>query len=139
MKRHPNEFWKTFFNHSVKTTETSHCIQIHSKQSICQPILSPQIKICNSLMAFFSDEESANIKGEDLQNVPLWPLLQKERNVDFIFAVDSSADTQNWPNGTSFVATYQRFMINATGDVVFPYVPDQQTYPQSLSKLTLAL
>ena len=78
-------------------------------------------------MAFFSVEELANIQGEDLQNVPLWPLLQQERRVDFIFAVDSSADTQNWPNGTSFVATYQKFMVNSTSNVVFPYIPDQQT------------
>jgi lysophospholipase len=78
-------------------------------------------------MAFFSGEESANIKGEDLQNVPLWPLLQNERNVDLIFAVDSSADTQNWPNGTSFVATYERVVANTTSGVVFPYIPDQQT------------
>ena len=70
--------------------------------------------------------------GEDLQNIPLWPLLQKERNVDFIFAVDSSADTQNWPNGTAMVATYGKFMLNATSDVVFPSVPDQQTYPSYL-------
>jgi hypothetical protein len=48
--------------------------------------------------------------------------------VDFVFAVDSSADTQNWPNGTSFVATYQKYLLNATSDVVFPYIPDQQTY-----------
>jgi lysophospholipase len=47
--------------------------------------------------------------------------------VDFIFAVDSSADTQNWPNGTAFVATYEKFMLNQTSDVVFPYIPDQQT------------
>jgi lysophospholipase len=67
--------------------------------------------------------------GEDLQNIPLWPILQKERNVDFIFAVDSSADIQNWPNGTAMVATYGKFMLNATSDVVFPSVPDQQTYP----------
>ena len=70
----------------------------------------------------------SDIQGEDLQNVPLWPLLQKERNVDSIFAVDSSADTQNWPNATAIVATYEKFMLNATSDVVFPYVPDQQTY-----------
>jgi lysophospholipase len=48
--------------------------------------------------------------------------------VDFIFGVDSSADTQNWPNGTAYVATYEKFMLNATSDVVFPYIPDQQTY-----------
>src|SRR5271167_3483521 len=88
-------------------------------------------------MAFFSDEESANIKGEDLQNVPLWPLLQKERNVDFIFAVDSSADTQNWPNATALVATYTKYIVNATSDVVFPPVPDQQTYLNDVMKLNL--
>lgn len=60
--------------------------------------------------------------------MPLWPLLQRERNVDFIFAVDSSADIQNWPNGTAFVATYEKFLSNATSDVVFPSIPDQQTY-----------
>jgi lysophospholipase len=70
--------------------------------------------------------------GEDLQNIPLWPLLQKERNVDFIFAVDSSADIQNWPNATAMVATYGKFMLNATSDVVFPSVPDQQTYTSHL-------
>ena len=47
--------------------------------------------------------------GEDLQNIPLHPLLQPQRRVDVIFAIDSSADTTNrWPNGTSLVATYQR-------------------------------
>ena len=76
----------------------------------------------------FPDDEETDVQGEDLQNVPLWPLLQSERNIDFIFAVDSSADTQNWPNGTAFVATYQKYMLNNTSDVVFPYVPDQQTY-----------
>jgi lysophospholipase len=80
-----------------------------------------------------------NSQGEDLQNVPLWPLLQKERNVDVIFGVDSSADTQNWPNGTAYVATYEKFMLSATSDVVFPHVPDQQTYPPIITPLTTAL
>src|SRR5271169_3226915 len=38
----------------------------------------------------FPQYNKLTIQGEDLQNVPLWPLLQHERNVDFIFAVDSS-------------------------------------------------
>lgn len=69
--------------------------------------------------------------GEDLQNIPLHPLIQPERHVDVIFAVDSSADTKyNWPNGTALVATYERSM-NKTGianGTSFPAVPDQNTF-----------
>jgi lysophospholipase len=69
--------------------------------------------------------------GEDLQNIPLHPLIQPERHVDVIFAVDSSADNDfYWPNGTSLVATYQR-SLNSTGianGTAFPAVPDQNTF-----------
>jgi lysophospholipase len=69
--------------------------------------------------------------GEDGQNVPLHPLIQPERHVDVIFAVDSSADTDYyWPNGTSLVATYER-SLNSSGignGTVFPAVPDQNTF-----------
>jgi len=69
--------------------------------------------------------------GEDLQNIPLHPLIQPERAVDVIFAVDSSADTDySWPNGTSLVATYER-SLNSSGignGTVFPAVPDQNTF-----------
>ncbi|KAF9885821.1 Lysophospholipase 1 [Aspergillus nanangensis] len=69
--------------------------------------------------------------GEDLQNIPLHPLIQPDRNVDVIFAVDSSADTEySWPNGTALVATYER-SLNTTGianGTAFPAVPDQTTF-----------
>lgn len=69
--------------------------------------------------------------GEDLQNIPLHPLIQPERHVDVIFAIDSSADTEyNWPNGTAMVATYER-SLNSTGianGTAFPAVPDQNTF-----------
>lgn len=74
--------------------------------------------------------------GEDLENIPLHPLIQPFRHVDVIFAVDSSADTNNyWPNGTSLVATYQR-SLNGTSAVggnlangtSFPAIPDQNTF-----------
>jgi len=69
--------------------------------------------------------------GEDLQNIPLHPLIQPERHVDVIFAVDSSADTTySWPNGTALVATYER-SLNSTGignGTSFPVVPDQNTF-----------
>jgi lysophospholipase len=68
--------------------------------------------------------------GEDLQNLPLNPLIQPIRGVDVIFAVDSSADTTYlWPNGTSLVATYER-SLNATieNGTSFPAIPDQNTF-----------
>ena len=69
--------------------------------------------------------------GEDLENIPLHPLIQPGRHVDVIFAVDSSADTDSyWPNGTALVATYQR-SLNSSGQAngtSFPAIPDQNTF-----------
>lgn len=74
--------------------------------------------------------------GEDLQNIPFNPLIQPQRAVDVIFAIDSSADiipptnsAQNWPNGTALVATYYR-TTNATmqNGTAFPAIPDQNTF-----------
>ena len=69
--------------------------------------------------------------GEDLENIPLHPLIQPFRQVDVIFAVDSSADTENWPNGTALVATYQRSIngsaANLANGTSFPSIPDQNT------------
>lgn len=66
--------------------------------------------------------------GEDLQNIPLHPLIQPVRDVDVIFAVDSSADTSNWPNGTALVATYQRSVSTIQNGTAFPSIPDQNTF-----------
>lgn len=69
--------------------------------------------------------------GEDLQNIPFYPLLQANRKVDVIFAIDSSADTPTrWPNGTSMVATYQRNSNSSkiANGTAFPSVPDQNTF-----------
>ncbi|KAH8600634.1 lysophospholipase-like protein [Bisporella sp. PMI_857] len=77
-----------------------------------------------------SQELSLVDGGEDGQNIPLYPLIQPVRNVDVIFAVDSSADTTYfWPNGTSLVATYER-SLNATieNGTAFPAIPDQNTF-----------
>ncbi|KAI0414902.1 lysophospholipase [Xylaria grammica] len=67
--------------------------------------------------------------GEDLQNLPLHPLIQPVRSVDVIFAVDSSADTTfNFPNGTALRASYER-SLNAIGNgTKFPAVPDAETF-----------
>lgn len=67
--------------------------------------------------------------GEDLQNIPLHPLIQPQREVDIIFAYDNSADTdQSWPNGTSMVATYERQFLDQGNGTAFPYVPDTATF-----------
>ncbi|KAL9026605.1 MAG: hypothetical protein Q9196_004750 [Gyalolechia fulgens] len=69
--------------------------------------------------------------GEDYQNIPLHPLIQPNRQVDIIFAIDSSADTDSvWPNGTSLVATYER-NLNSSGignGTSFPSIPDVNSF-----------
>ncbi|KAB8074221.1 lysophospholipase [Aspergillus leporis] len=68
--------------------------------------------------------------GEDGQNIPLHPLIQPTRQVDVIFAVDSTANIHNWPSGKSLVRTYER-SLNSTGignGSAFPSVPDPNTF-----------
>ncbi|RKF61817.1 Lysophospholipase 1 [Erysiphe neolycopersici] len=67
--------------------------------------------------------------GLDGQNLPLLPLIQQNRKVDVIFAVDSSADSQNFPNGTALVATYERNLQGKfNSKISFPSIPDQNTF-----------
>ncbi|KAK1579232.1 lysophospholipase [Colletotrichum navitas] len=72
--------------------------------------------------------------GEDHQNIPLQPLIQPNRAVDVIFAVDSSADTTfHWPNGSALRATYNRATYNRAAKPIangalFPPVPDANTF-----------
>ncbi|TWU77644.1 Lysophospholipase 1 [Metarhizium rileyi] len=68
--------------------------------------------------------------GEDLQNIPYHPHLVQERNVDVVFSIDSSADTDSsWPEGASAIATYERSLqssvANGTG---FPAIPGKDTF-----------
>lgn len=63
--------------------------------------------------------------GEDLQNVPFYPLIQNTRDVDVIFAFDNSADTnESWPNATSIILTYKRQFAEQGKGTPFPFVPD---------------
>ncbi|KAK6459157.1 lysophospholipase catalytic domain-containing protein [Scheffersomyces xylosifermentans] len=67
--------------------------------------------------------------GEDSQNVPFYPLIQKARDLDVIFAFDNSADTdKQWPNGTSIVSTYLRQFADQGKGSPFPFVPDVKDY-----------
>ncbi|KAK9325217.1 lysophospholipase catalytic domain-containing protein [Lipomyces orientalis] len=65
--------------------------------------------------------------GEDGQNVPLLPLLQPEREVDVIFALDNSANLESgWPNGEALITTYERQYIRESA--ALPYVPDNNSF-----------
>ncbi|EEQ37402.1 Lysophospholipase 1 [Clavispora lusitaniae] len=67
--------------------------------------------------------------GEDLQNIPLHPLIQPKRGLDVIFAYDNSADTnESWPNGASMVATYERQFLKQANSTIFPHVPDINSF-----------
>jgi lysophospholipase len=76
--------------------------------------------------------------GEDGQNIPLHPLIQPYRNVDVIFAVDNSADTNKtyptdqsaayWPAGVSLIATYERSLAPVSNGTAFPAIPDESTF-----------
>lgn len=98
--------------------------------AIYQP--NPFYQWRNSSSPYASQKQLSVVDGgEDLQNIPLHPLIQPERDVDVIFAVDSSSDTDySWPNGTALVATYERH-LNASGianGTAFPAIPDQNTF-----------
>lgn len=67
--------------------------------------------------------------GEDGENIPLVPLIQQDRDVDVIFALDNSADTDEyWPAGLSLMHTYERQFGPQGKDIAFPYVPDVDTF-----------
>ncbi|KAJ1323997.1 lysophospholipase [Microdochium nivale] len=66
--------------------------------------------------------------GLDLQNIPLHPLIQPERAVDIIFAIDSSADVNNWPNATALRATYTRSLEPIGNGTKFPKIPSAETF-----------
>lgn len=52
--------------------------------------------------------------GSDGQNIPFQPLLQRERDLDVIFATDCSSDVYNWPNGSTLLKTYERYSSQDT-------------------------
>jgi lysophospholipase len=63
--------------------------------------------------------------GLNLENIPLGPLFVNSRNVDFILAVDGSADTSHsWPNGTSTIYTNLRLnTVLESSHQKFPPIP----------------
>ncbi|CAI4047916.1 hypothetical protein SKDZ_13G1380 [Saccharomyces kudriavzevii ZP591] len=67
--------------------------------------------------------------GEDGQNLPLVPLIKKERDLDVVFALDISDNTdESWPSGVCMTNTYERQFSKQGKGMAFPYVPDVNTF-----------
>ncbi|OAA34711.1 lysophospholipase precursor [Metarhizium rileyi] len=66
--------------------------------------------------------------GEDGQNVPYHPHLLLQRHVDVVFSVDSSADTNSWPDGAAPMRTYERSLSSVSNGTSFPVVPGRNTF-----------
>ncbi|OGM47671.1 lysophospholipase 1 [Aspergillus bombycis] len=64
--------------------------------------------------------------GEGGQNIPFNPLIQRKRNVDVIFGVDSLGSDGSWPTGSAIISTYER-TLDDLANTSFPYIPDQNT------------
>ncbi|KAL2827336.1 lysophospholipase [Aspergillus cavernicola] len=86
----------------------------------------------NQASSSFAQQKELSLvdAGEDDQNLPLWPLIQREREVDIIFASDSGsyAATHGWPNGESLVSTYERTIAHFDNSTSFPSIPDDNTF-----------
>lgn len=117
--------------------------------SILSDIGNDNEDIADWVNPFFGYENGTNVNsavetltlvdgGEDGQNIPLHPLIQPNRHVDVIFAVDSSADTTDsipangsapgWPQGISIVDTYERSLSDIANGTAFPAIPDVNTF-----------
>lgn len=124
-------------------------IVLKALQSIVSDIGEDNDDIADWVNPFYHYNNGSNVNapsdtltlvdgGTDGQNIPLQPLIQPDRHVDVIFAVDSSADTNstyptdasaaNWPNGQSMVSTYERSLAPIANGTSFPAVPDVNTF-----------
>lgn len=62
------------------------------------------------------------------QNIPFNPLMRKERDLDVVFASDTTFNTADvWPSGSSLMHTYDRQFMAIGKTDAFPYVPDTET------------
>lgn len=67
--------------------------------------------------------------GEDSENVPLYPLVQEAREVDVVFAYDSSADTAvDWPNGNAMYQAYERQFTEQGKTMSVPKIPTKEVF-----------
>lgn len=65
--------------------------------------------------------------GLDNENVPLWTLVEPARGLDAVIAIDSSADSTNWPNASALYQTSLRAQYPTYNQYAFPVMPDTNT------------
>lgn len=146
----------SLFNAIVTTVDSANStggafsgIVLDALQSVVTRIGESEEDIADWVNPFYHYNNGSNVNapdetltlvdgGLDGQNIPLHPLIQPNREVDVIFAVDSSADTNstwptenssaNWPNGQSMVSTYERSLSDIANGTSFPAVPDVNTF-----------
>lgn len=71
--------------------------------------------------------------GEAHQNNPIFPLLQPARGLDVIIVNDNSADSNNFPDGSEILQTYQQSI--PAGLTRMPFIPPVSTFTaQGLNK-----
>lgn len=66
--------------------------------------------------------------GDETEGIPTNPLVQKERRLDAVFAMDLWGFTNSLPEGNSLSASYNRQFMPQGKSTVFPQVPDQATF-----------
>lgn len=57
--------------------------------------------------------------------IPITPMMTTKRKLDAVFALDNS---ENWPDGSSLITSYERQFTEQGKNMVIPYVPDQKTF-----------
>ncbi|EHS63358.1 uncharacterized protein PGTG_21534 [Puccinia graminis f. sp. tritici CRL 75-36-700-3] len=81
----------------------------------------------------YPERESKNLYladgGWGGEILPFWPLLQPDRKLDAIIAIDFSADGPSmyhgaYPNGTSLFNTYKKTQEDAYKNIHFPKIPE---------------
>ena len=71
--------------------------------------------------------------GEAGQNNPIFPFLQPTRGIDVIIVNDNSADSNNFPDGSEILQTYQQSI--GAGLTKMPFIPPVSTFTaQGLNK-----
>ncbi|KAG5359701.1 Lysophospholipase 2 [Yarrowia sp. C11] len=105
-------FWGEFLNPSNSTAPETDLTWQDADYAIFSP--NPFLGFdSNATTDKFSESNHLFLAdgGEDGQLVPLEPLLQEQRNVDVIFAIDASSNTEdNFPDGTALRKSQERYL-----------------------------
>lgn len=105
-------FWNDFFSFENSTVPETDLTWRDADYAIFSPNPFLGFEANASTDKFFeSNHLFLADGGEDGQLVPLEPLLQEQRNVDVVFAIDASSNTEdNFPDGTSLRMSQDRYL-----------------------------